>query len=540
MKVGMHRVLDSFAAVRNRCISCINSAWIRTPGVPAFILTWACINALIYHVPLYHFAIDNLDMGSAGGWMGLASLFVVVFLFTAMLAGCVAIVSVSLLKGILMLLSVGNAVAVYFIGTYNVVLDKSMMGNAFNTNMAEATGLFHPWLLVYVLLLGILPCWWIARSRLRPATLLVRLRFPIVCLVVLAGWLYMASQSWLWIDKHAKQLGGMVMPWSYLVNGGRFVADQMAPVERKMLPDAHFLGNDKKVVVLMIGESARAQNFSLYGYDRPTNPSLSHEKLTVYPAQSCATYTTAAVECILSHEPPQGFSKSEVLTSYLQRHGVDVTWRTNNSGEPPMQVHAYERLGELKATCQGEECDYDGGLLNGLDARIAASGQQRLFIVIHLGGSHGPAYNTRYPQRFEQFKPVCASVQLDKCSGEELVNAYDNTIVYADHVIAQAIGMLKKLDGYSSSLIYLSDHGESLGEYNLYLHGTPWSLAPDFQKNIPFFVWDSARAAQGDKKPLLSTRTVSQANVFHTIMGAFGMRSAIYNPELDLMTGDKS
>lgn len=504
----------------------------RTPG---FILAWALFNAVAYHVPLYLFGIDHLDLASLPASMTLLTLFILVVAMTAVFVGVIALVAPRLVKPLCMVMAPANAIALYFMVTYGVVLDRTMMGNLFNTDMPEAAGLLHPWMLVYAFWLGIVPCWVLSQVSVAYPPFLKRLTMPVAVSLLTLCWVYGASQSWLWIDKHAKQIGGMVLPWSYVVNGGWHLAGSAPPRKRRLLPAAHFVSNERKVVFLVIGESARARNFSLYGYGRQTNPVIAGSGATVFrKARSCATYTTAALECILAHREPGARAPWEPLTSYLQRHGVEVTWRTNNSGEPPMDVRYFERLGDVNAGCMGDACDYDEALLRGIEARIAASNQQRILVVFHLEGSHGPAYNVRYPPRFNVFTPVCASVQLHQCSNDEMINAYDNTIAYTDFVVGQAIGILKRVQGYSTSLIYVSDHGESLGEYNLYLHGTPWSIAPDVQKDIPLIVWDSSAAHSNADTTLTVDGRFSHANVFHSVMGAFGMRSDIFDPGLNL------
>ncbi|NZA25488.1 phosphoethanolamine--lipid A transferase EptA [Luteimonas sp. SJ-92] len=505
-----------------------------------FILVWALFNGAAYHAPLYLFGIEHLDVASLRAGMTLLTLPVLVVAMTAVFIGLIALISQRLVKPFCMAMAVVNAIALYFQVTYGVVLDDTMMGNVFNTDTSEAAGLFHPWMLVYVFFLGIVPCWVLLQVEVTHTPFRKRLAMPVAVGLFTLCWAYGASQSWLWIDQYAKRIGGMVLPWSYAVNGVRYWAGNVAPHERRLLPPAHFVSNERKVVFLIIGESARAQNFSLYGYGRQTNQEMAKAGTTVFKkARSCATYTTASLECILAHRDPGARARWEPLTSYLQRHGVEVTWRTNNAGEPAMNVRHFERLGDLKAGCAGEACDYDEGLLRGIEARIAASNQQRILVVFHLEGSHGPAYNTRYPSRFNVFTPVCASVQLHQCSSDELVNAYDNTIVYTDFVVGQAIDMLKGLQGYSTSLIYVSDHGESLGEYNLYLHGTPWSIAPAVQKEIPLIVWDSSAAHSNANATMTVEGTFSHANVFHSVMGAFGMRSDVFDPALNLFSPER-
>lgn len=502
-------------------------------GSTAMVITCSLVNALVYHAPLYLFGIDNLDMSSTNALWTLLTLFVFVFCLTAAIVGAFSIISERTIKPLFMLMAIANAIALYFAATYGVVLDKTMMGNVFNTDAAEALALFHPKALVYVAILGVFPCWLLYRTKIRSIGVLRRAAVPLIASLCAVGWLYAASPTWLWIDRHAKQLGALVMPWSYLVNGGRYLIAGMAPSERRLLPPAEANESESrpKVVVLVIGESARAQNFSLYGYARKTNPELEKAGVTVLqPAYACATYTTAAVECILS--PDKSFNATEPMTSYLQRNGVDVIWRSHNGGEPPMQISSLQRLEQIPGNCMGDECGFDEGLLRDLEQRIADAKQKRVLVVLHLAGSHGPAYNTRYPARFEVFKPVCRSVQLHQCTREELVNAYDNSILYSDFVVARSIDMLKRLKSYSSSLIYVSDHGESLGEYKLYLHGTPWSIAPEEQKAIPLITWNSDTSVGGGARHIRGD--FSQANVFHSVMGAFGMRSPVFKPDLNV------
>ena len=503
-----------------------------TLATPQLILVAALANAVLYHVPLLAFALGNLDTGSARGLLTLLTLAVLVVAATTLMFGVLALASERLVKPLLMTAAVGNSIALYFVLAYGVVLDKAMMGNVFNTTPAEAGELFHPKLLAYVVVLGVLPCWLLSRVTVRETPRLKRLAFVGIVLAGTLGWAYANAPSWLWLDKNARRLGGMTLPWSYVVNGSRRLLD-LAPREQKLLPPAHFTASGKSVVMLLIGEAARAQDFSLYGYPRATNPRLATLGVAALPrARSCSTYTTASLLCMLSHLDSGRLSAWEPLPSYLQRSGVDVIWRTNNWGEPRMTVQAFERARELRAPCRGDGCNFDEVLLQGLAERIRASARERIFVVLHLGGSHGPAYYNKVPVRFETFKPACTSVELQRCTHDELINAYDNTIVYADHVVAEAIALLQGLAPTPTMLMYVSDHGESLGEYGLYLHGTPYSIAPDVQKDIPFIVWTSAEFRR--QKSLRVPAQVSQDYVFHSVMGALDLRSDIYRPELDL------
>lgn len=507
-------------------------------SMPAFICLAALFNALAYHFPLYIFAVRHLDMTSLHAFVTFATLVMLVIMITVFLIGLIAVFSTRLVKPVCITIAMFNVVALYFMVTYGVVLDKTMMGNVFNTNMAEAGDLFHPQVFAYVVGLGLIPCWLCLKVHIDSTRWWRRLMMPTGVIVFVVCWLYAASSSWLWIDRYAKQIGGMVLPWSYVINSARYLAEQAAPHDRQLLPAIKIMSQDKKVMFLIIGESARAHNFSVYGYGRMTNPEMNKAGVTVFKrAQSCATYTTASLECILAHQPPDSRAQWEPLTSYLQRHGVEVIWRTNNAGEPPMQVHQFVHLAQLRDGCSGDACEFDEGLLQGLEQYIDASEQQHILVVLHLAGSHGPAYHTRYPSRFEVFKPVCQSVQLHQCTHNELINAYDNTIVYTDFVVGQAIALLKRIKTHTTSLLYVSDHGESLGEYNLYLHGAPFAIAPDVQKEIPLITW-SAQSHRDDNKtlPTVVNGTFTQAYVFHSVMGALDIQSDVFDPALNLFT----
>jgi lipid A ethanolaminephosphotransferase len=514
-------------------------------GTVPFVVFAAIANTVLYHQPLLAFARARLDASTFGGALTLATLLVALVFTSAILLTIVGLLSQRLIKPLCMLGALTNACALYYIQAYGVMLDRAMMGNVLNTDAAEASALLHPRLLLYVLALGLVPCLVLARVRLQPVRR-VRLVLSVgLMAAVLLGWVYAASSTWLWIDKHARSLGGLVLPWSYTVNLVRHQASQWAASRQaEPLPDATFTSDEKTVVVLVIGESARAANFFLYGYARATNPMLSLSgAVPLANTKACATYTTAALLCILSHDDPgmRLAGATELLPSYLQRHGIDVVWRSNNWGEPPLQLRNYERARELERGCSGTECSHDDLLLVGLGERIRVSAARKILIVLHQSGSHGPAYNTKYPRSFERFRPACDSVEVQRCTRESLVNAYDNTIVYTDHVVGRAIDVLKSLQDVPATLLYISDHGESLGELGLYLHGTPMALAPDVQTRVPFIVWMSdafQRRHRVDASALTRGSAHSQANVFHSVMGAFDMHSSIYKPELNIFAED--
>ena len=159
---------------------------------------------------------------------------------------------------------------------------------------------------------------------------------------------------------------------------------------------------------------------------------------------------------------------------------------------------------------------------------------------MHQAGSHGPTYYKRYPQEFGIFKPVCNTEKLNECTKEEIVNTYDNTILYTSQNLADILALLQNdYPQYNSVLFYVSDHGESLGEYNVYLHSAPYVIAPKEQKHIPFFMWadDSTLSSLRIDKHCLNTaknEAISQDSVFHTLLGIGGISAEEYKQQLDL------
>lgn len=287
------------------------------------------------------------------------------------------------------------------------------------------------------------------------------------------------------------------------------------------------MSESRDVCVLIIGESARRANFSLYGYDKPTNPLLERDSVTALVADASATYTTAGVKAILDHKPTNKLY--EILPNYLYRNGVEVIWRTNNWGEPPVHIGRYLKAGDIKELHPDADPRYDGILLAGLKEEILAEEKDKLLIVLHTSTSHGPTYYRKYPSEFEVFRPVCQTVEMSKADPEELMNAYDNTIVYTDYLIHSVIDLLREIPERRGCVIFVSDHGESLGEGNLYMHGVPMFAAPKEQIEIPFIVWTSDRTMTADPD-----EKVGQYHVFHSVLHFLGIESPVYDASLDI------
>ncbi|WP_346086869.1 phosphoethanolamine--lipid A transferase EptA [Sphingobacterium ginsenosidimutans] len=497
--------------------------------ITQFVLLMSVLNFLFFHLPFFSFVFKNIDYKSLNGIVLVLSLVILMLVLNAFVLYLIFFLSRLVGKILLIFFFIGSSIAVYFINTYSVIIDETMVGNILNTNYSESSSFFSIKLILYVVLLGILPSIYIAKVKIENVKLKRFLITSALSLLFIIILIFANASNWLWIDKNSKTLGGLAMPWSYTVNFTRFYIHQQQENKKEiLLPDAKIMDNKKAVVVLVIGESARSQNFSLYGYKKNTNPLLSKiPNLHHFEATSCSTYTTAGVKCILEHK--NSGDLYEILPNYLFRNDVDVVWRTSNWGEPPVHIKDYKKTEQLTSNCQGEGCSYDEALLAGLKEQILASKKDKIFIVLHTSTSHGPTYSKKYPAQFEMFKPVCNSVELGKCSKEELVNAYDNTIVYTDYILNRLIEDLKELKQYQSAMLFVSDHGESLGENNLYMHGLPMSIAPKEQYDIPFIVWVSDPA-----KELKPNKILTQNHVFHSVLNFLNIQSPIYDESMDI------
>ncbi len=315
---------------------------------------------------------------------------------------------------------------------------------------------------------------------------------------------------------------------------------------------AHANTSRHQLLFLVIGETARRADFELQGYSRATNPELSRLADVIYfdDVTSCGTATAVSLPCLFSDRGRREFDPDKVgettnVLDMLVAAGVSVEWLDANSGckgvctrVPHTQFSGSQRGDPL---CDGPYC-FDEVMLRDLDARLAKLDRDAV-VVFHQAGSHGPAYAQRYPQRFEVFKPACHSNQLDECTPQMIVNAYDNSILYTDHNLAQQIAYLQHLaDRWDGALLYVSDHGESLGEAGVYLHGMPFAFAPKEQKQVPMLMWLSRgfRASNSIDANCVRAKAhqpLSHDNVFHTVLGAMGVRTPLYREGLDITAG---
>ncbi len=483
----------------------------------------------------------------------------------------VAILTIGLINLVMLILAFGRltrpvlAVALvigsatgYFTARFGILFDPGMLINVFETNTAEASELFSPALMFSVSLLGLLPAivvWHypLVRRRIHVAFLERGVAFA-VAFALIAGPLLLSQKEIFSLARNHREIRHMIAPVNVISASVVLLRDQLeSPAEFQSValdavhPQPDGVNAVPEVHVLIIGETARAANFSLDGYLRDTNPELQqHTDINFVRASSCGTATAISLPCMFSLVEHDEFDRDESrnqenLLDIASRAGYDVYWIDNGNGCKGICARVDYRdlhLSDVATICPDKEC-YDEILVHEL-TRMLPNIRKDTLIVLHQLGSHGPAYYRRYPENYRTFYPDCRSPNLGDCTNEEIANAYDNTIVYTDHVISSAIDALSAESGrIDASLIYVSDHGESLGEHNLYLHGMPYKFAPDEQTQIPLISWFSPGAEQSQgldsKCPGSPHRpTVSHDNLFHTELGLLGIQTAVYDPELDL------
>ena len=451
------------------------------------------------------------------------------------------------------LLLLGSAMA-YFMDTYNVIIDSDMIGNALATDAAESGDLLTPQLVIYVMLLGVLPSVLVATVPMtrQPFARAVRRRVIWIgsALLAAAAIVLLSSSFYASFIREHKPLRYYTNPMGPIYGALRFATKHSSSAPATLEPvgtDASIASSDidRELVIMVVGETARADHFSLNGYSRQTNPRLAREAVTSFTRMSsCGTSTAVSVPCMFAVYDRGSFDQdkanaTENVLDVLARAGVNVLWRDNSTGSKGVanrvdleNFHTPEHNTECDGECR------DTGMLVGLQDYIDQHPEGDILIVLHQMGSHGPAYFKRYPESFRRFTPTCDSSQLDSCNVESIRNTYDNTILYTDHFLAETIGLLRANDDhFETAMFYVSDHGESLGEGGLYLHGLPYFMAPEEQTHVASVMWFGRNYTDVASNDINAVRQypLSHDHVFHTLLGFFEVTSATYNPDRDIL-----
>jgi len=461
-----------------------------------------------------------------------------------------------LLKPFLIMVLLLSSLAAYFMNTYDIIVDKLMIQNIMETNMHESMDLLSIQQVLYFLILGVLPSIVVYRIKIAPMhfkTALIEGGKTIAGALILSVVLIFSFSKFYtsFFREHAP-LRSYTNPANFLYAVGEYIGESFShPMTGlKILgADAHIKAHNgpRKLVILVVGEAVRADHFSLNPYTRETTPLLKKEDVVNFPQfTSSGTETAVSVPCMFSCYGREAYDRdiaahTENVLDVLKHAGANILWRDNNSDSKGVAVRLeYEdyKSSDKNTMCEDGECR-DEGMLVGLQEYINAHPKGDIVIVLHQMGNHGPAYYKRYPKAFEKYTPVCKTNQLEQCSQAEITNAYDNAILYTDYFLSKTIGLLKENDKqFATAMFYLSDHGESLGEKGLYLHGFPYAIAPDAQKHVPAVMWFGKQYKVN--KAALKKRAAQPYThdyLFHTLLGFIEVNGSAYQPKLDILHG---
>lgn len=469
---------------------------------------------LIWGVTLWLMGFDNYALVShlsqlyppLGGQSGL--LLSLLLFFTLVTAIWLLLISHGRsARWLLALILFSSAFAGFYMQEFGIIIDTVMLDNLLQTDSKEIAGLLSWDMLFFVIAIGLVPALWILlrapqawfqRDSLRIRGLHIGLLLVVMVAIV---WPNSAGYaSFIREHKLARMYANpSFMHYSLIKWTNQFFHVPESAVLEHVAGDTQKLGTNPKheLVIMVVGETARYDRFSLNGYHKQTNPRLQQENVVSFKqVTSCGTSTGVSVPCMFSvlgreHYSAEKAKHMENALDVLKQHGISVLWRDNNSDSKGVATRmAYENFQSpaLNKACD-TECR-DVGMLQGLDKYIQAHHKQDIMIVLHQMGNHGPEYYRRYPKSFEKFTPVCRSSDLSKCSQQEIDNAYDNAILYTDYFLSEVIQLLKKYDNsHETAMLYVADHGESLGEHGFYLHAAPYMIAPKEQTHVPAILW---------------------------------------------------
>jgi len=485
-------------------------------------------------------------------WLFICSLFAWLFVFLSalLLIFCYR----HTIKPILIILLIISSIVSYAANNFGIVFDHNMIANTFETNTTEFLELVSFKSFLYLLLLGLLPSYFVIKTEITELSLQSQLwqrAKALVIMILIFSFLTIGFFKHYSSFARETNLNLYINPSYYLYSMTKYVDSKVetstAPFQQIGLDaEINKKTNNQRLVILVIGETARMDRFSLNGYERQTNPLLAKEDVVSFRQMtSCGTDTSWSIPCMFSslnrssYNHKEGKNMNNAL-DIINGAGVEVLWFENNSDSKGVA----DRISyiDFKSEDVNPVCDIecrDEGMLNGLKDYIDGQSGKDTLVVMHTMGSHGPAYYKRYPSPFEVFSPACQTNQLNECSNEEINNAYDNTIVYADYVLSRLINLFKKYPaGKEIAIFYISDHGESLGESGIYLHGMPYLIAPIEQKQIAALMWFNEEFLELLDINIISEKIdlpLSHDNLFHTLLGLMNINTALYQEKMDIV-----
>lgn len=484
------------------------------------------------------------DYGVSSGGQLKILLFAACFYATAMAVSRL----LNLFKPFAIALILIAAPASYYMAQYGIMIDADMLINVLETDTAEASDQLSSGFVANLVLMGLLPALTVAfinipkRSSIRRIT--QGLAATICFTSLFAGIAYTSYDEFASLFRNHRDVKYRIVPFNVISASVSIVKDRFEE-PAKFVPvgtDAVQLSDHEKprVMVVILGETARADHFALNGYQRQTTPALKElgqsQPLMSYPeAISCGTATAVSVPCMFSFFTADNYDPSARNTGnvldVMVNAGIKASWIENNSG----CKNVCDRIPTLvmdQDKCASKEC-FDTDMIQPLKQWLADVTDDAI-IVLHQMGSHGPAYFARSPKPLKQFLPECESIELTNCSQQEIINAYDNSLLVTDQLISQVIELLDAQTELTTSMMYVSDHGESLGDDGIYLHGIPTWMAPKEQRHVPWLVWPKTDFNA------ISSGSISHDNFAHTLLGFFDVQTHLYQRQLDLSLMDQS
>lgn len=462
-------------------------------------------------------------------------------------------------KPLLIIIISFSSIVTYYAFFYNVIFDQEMFVNIFETNTGEATSYINLSVGLWFLVTGLIPSIFIWKLNIVHFNLKKELIYKIssclIALLIVFSSFFLYSKDYLSLKKNNPMLHRHINPVFYVNNFLRYVNFAVFDSNNQYKT----LGTDAKInsehldkknlLVIAVGETARRKNHQYNNYTKETTPYTMQEDIIAFQnVSSCGTATATSVPCMFSRLSRKEFKRNKAkkednLMDIINRTNTNVLWIDNDAGCKGVcnKIHHIDVPTNKSAIhCDGLSC-HDEILVEYLEEEIAKLDLKDSIIVVHLIGSHGPTYFERYPEKFRKFNPDCQRSDIQNCTNEQLVNTYDNTILYTDYVISKLISSLKtKEKKWNTGLIYLSDHGESLGENNLYFHGSPYFIAPDEQTKIPMIMWFSEKFLDSNKidknklQHIAKNENFSHDNLFDSVLGLMNVTTKEYNKDLDI------
>jgi lipid A ethanolaminephosphotransferase len=467
-----------------------------------------------------------------------------------------------ILKPIFFMLLSTSGIVFYAALRYNILFDQDMIQNIFESNTREALSYINLESITFSLCSGLLPAIAVCFIKIKyPSTILKGLIKRIAVIVVALSFVGLVAafqyQSYASVGRNNRTLNHEIIPASYVYSTIKYIKKTYftKPIAFKQLGTDAVIHNPEErpeIMVIVVGETARTANFPEEGYPKNTTPFTDNLPNLVFyhNVKSCGTATAVSVPCMFSNLTRNDYDHDEAynssnLVDVLNTSGYGVIWIDNDGGckGACSRVENYEinPKTEDEKYCNGETC-YDEILVEKMKLAINSLKTEHRIIFLHLIGSHGPTYYQRVPPELKKFTPSCERSDIQNCTQEELINAYDNTIYYTDYVLKKIVDELKTYEpNYGVGLFYVSDHGESLGEYSMYLHGAPYAIAPDFQTNVPMLSWFGEGFRKDHK---LSTSCLESKvnneythdNFFHSILGIMDINTNVYDKNLDIFS----